>query len=346
MNEKCPNCEKFLEGNDFLKCSNCNIDIPKYIGTSLKKIKDDKELLLNNEKRISDDIAQKTWDKLVRVIWIWIVALSTLLSLVVGISLIGIYRKVVKDTNEQINTLISKQFEEPRIKQILTEVAKTKAEDILVNRIKPEIDNFKAEINRELGSVKELSGGLKTKYAADYDTFNLEVVKLKDRNRLTELADMAISNMDVAAFKKLEKTANDSTKPELIPAAVSEMNRVKAFFATMTSARGASITYKGPLGSELKDSDISTISLISDLRKNNNRVARIKIAELLANRKERNVPEALIEIMNNDTDLEVRKEALKSFDLITGHVSGDVFGFKVANDWWIENKAEIDKKLN
>jgi len=341
MNEKCPNCEKPLEGNNLQKCINCGIDIPKYIRTSLENLQRDKELLTNNEKRISNTISEMTWGKLKRRTW-KIIGVTSILAI---ISLWQLYNHAISFANKRIEDLITKQFDEPRIKQTLTEVANTKAEDILMKQIRPEIDNLKAEINKELGSVKELAEDLKTKYAADYSSFNLEVVKLKDRNRLTELADMAISNRDVVAYSELEKIANDSTKPELIPAAVSEIKRIKTFFATMTSVKGLFLIQKGPLGTELKDNDIPTTGLISYLRNNNNWLARVKAAELLANRKEKGVPEVLIEIMKNDTNLEVRKVALQSFESITGYVSNDVFDFEAANEWWLKNKTDIDKKL-
>ncbi|MFA5118775.1 MAG: HEAT repeat domain-containing protein [Candidatus Omnitrophota bacterium] len=344
MNEKCPNCGNPFEGNNLQKCLKCGIDILQYTREKLEEMENEKELLVNNERRIANNIFQKTWNKLIKVIWFWIGVIVVLWGFAVGLSLREIYKNVVNVTKNQIIELITKQFEEPRIRQTLTEVANTEAEDILANQVRPEIDSFKEGINKELDSVKRFSEDLKTKYTIDYNTFNLEVAKLKDRNRLIELGDMVIANRDVAAYKELERIAKDSVKPELMSAAVSEIKRVKVFFATMTSVKGASISYKGPLGSELKDNDMTRDRLIFNL-KNDNWLIRVKAAQLLQGKKEKSSAEALLESMNNDPDMEVRKEALESFDAITGHISNDVFGFEAANEWWTQNKFEVDKKL-
>lgn len=294
---------------------------------------------MRKKKELSSEeiIEKKIWKK----IWGFLGAIV----LITGVGLWQIYVKTQDLTSKAISDRISKQFEDSNIKKTLTDVANAKGEEILNKQIRPEIEQFKAEIKKEFDSVKKLAEDLKTKYLADYNTFKSEVVKLEERNELTELADKVIVNRDVAALEDLERVTKDSARAELTPAATSELKRAKTFFATMTSIKGISIERKGPLGSIMKDKELTTNMLIFDLKNNTNWRIRVKAAELLRDRNEKGVPDILVEVMNSDLDLEVRKTTLDTFEAITGFVSNDVFGFKAAREWWIKNKSEVDKKL-
>ena len=52
--------------------------------------------------------------------------------------------------------------------------------------------------------------------------------------------------------------------------------------------------------------------------------------------------------MENDPNLWVRKEALKSFESVTEFIARDVFQFEtgIPRKWYLENKEEVSNIIN
>ena len=50
---------------------------------------------------------------------------------------------------QNMEAMIAEQFKEPRIHQTVSEVAATKAQDLLIKQIQPEVDAFKVEIAKD-----------------------------------------------------------------------------------------------------------------------------------------------------------------------------------------------------
>ena len=59
------------------------------------------------------------------------------------------------------------------------------------------------------------------------------------------------------------------------------------------------------------------------------------------------MPEALLNAMESDPNLWVRKEALNSFEKVTEYEASDVFQFETGfpRSWYQLNKDKIQKKL-
>jgi hypothetical protein len=92
---------------------------------------------------------------------------------------------------------------------------------------------------------------------------------------------------------------------------------------------------------------MATTDLIGLFRLNMGQVwtYRARAAQLLAGRREAIVPPALLEAMNHDPNLWVRRAALESFQGLAGFQADDVFGFKQAEDWWTKNKDTYLKSV-
>jgi hypothetical protein len=296
------------------------------------------ETMSKKKELTSEEVIEKK-------IWNKIQSFLAFIVLITGFGLWQVYVKTQDLTSKIVADRISKQFEEPRIKQSLTEVANSKGEEILSKQVRPEIELLKSEIKNELDSVRRLSEELKTKYLTEYNTFKQEVVKLEERNTLTRLADKAIAYKDRKALEDLDNITKNSPNNELKMAASSEISRIKTDFATMTSIKGFQVVKKGRLGSVSKDNELSTNDLIVKLKKDPIWENRARSAEILATRKEKVVPGILLEVMKDEQNLEVAKTALMAFERITGYDSPDVFGFGYANEWWANNKLEVEKKL-
>ena len=129
-------------------------------------------------------------------------------------------------------------------------------------------------------------------------------------------------------------------------AASAQRFQVKLFYIAGTRVKGLHLQEKKTDGStaEIKDEDVPTQELIQ-LLVTNEKLTRSVAAYILRNRKEKGVPEALLKTAKFDQNLDVMKEALQSFDLITGYNNVDIFGYEYALKWWMENKVTVDPKL-
>jgi len=162
-----------------------------------------------------------------------------------------------------------------------------------------------------------------------------EIQKLKNRS----------TDGDYDAYNSLRNyQSEDSDLLERARAAVLE---VKLSYIGTTRIKGIEIHRTKEDGSRIEEDNFETHWLIEDLINNRNWIVRTKAANLLAKHKEINVPEVLLEAMENDPNLWVRKEALDSFETVTGFIASDVFQFETGEprEWYLKNKDEVIKKL-
>lgn len=222
-------------------------------------------------------------------------------------------------------------------------MAATTAKELIEGQIKPEREN----VLKQIYSFQSFLNKSREDFSNQYNTLKTEVAILEERNRLIGLADIAIADGKREAFEELENFVNNPTQSELVSAANAEILRVKAFYLIGTRIKGVHIYAPGPfnIGDKSVDEQISTKDLISALQNNPEWQIRAKAAELLGRRQEKGVLEALLQAMHRDQRLDVVKVALDSFESITGFSSNDVFGYEAAEEWWSNNKQEIDKKL-
>ena len=122
--------------------------------------------------------------------------------------------------------------------------------------------------------------------------------------------------------------------------------QVKEHFATMTRIKGITVKYTEPnTGKEFIEDKIPTEALLQGLKNAKPWQYRARIVDLIKNRKEKTVPEALLSTIKDDTKLEIRKKAMDSFESITGYTSKDIFNYEPAAKWWQQNKAQVESEL-
>lgn len=129
----------------------------------------------------------------------------TALAIITGVLGVGIWQ--IKERLEQkMESMIEEQFKEPRIRQTVTEVAATKAQDLLIKQIQPEVDAFKVEIGKKATE-------------ADKKLLDIQNSVVKASSSLSELETMsefmmtvlAARNDDRKAFDKLEEWSKDES---------------------------------------------------------------------------------------------------------------------------------------
>ncbi len=82
----------------------------------------------------------------------WVLIGFTILAGITGLSLWGIKQRVEKGMED----LVGKQFEEPRIQNVVSNVAETKAKALLIEQINPQVERFKAEVASQLAEMRSL----------------------------------------------------------------------------------------------------------------------------------------------------------------------------------------------
>ena len=165
-----------------------------------------------------------------------------------------------------------------------------------------------------------------------------ELVLLKERNRLTSLADDAIATAARGPYEQLWEAVKDPRMVNLVHGARAEILRVQQFYlsGSRLSKYEIPVAEVFPATPNLRDvqlSDDQLITLLSDpkLAWQN----RLRASWLLGQRKSEKAAEALVKAVKEDQNLDVVKEATFSFEQMTGY-RASLFEAKALEAWWKE----------
>lgn len=255
-----------------------------------------------------------------------------------------IYVRVRHESAAFIVTSITEKFAEQNIKDTLQSVASQEARTIVQNEVQPEAEKAK----RQIAVFENYLNQMEVKFDAEYKSLAEQVSKLEKRDKLMQLADDAINEGNRQAYEELGQIANDLTQgKDIRSAAYAEWWQVKRFYIGITRVKGKNLSRWQPDGTkvDVKNEDVGTQELIQALLTHKEWTVRVLAASILKNRKEKGVPEALLQAAHNDHNLDVVKEAIDSFESVAGYKGADVFGVEAAEVWWQTNKAGIETQL-
>jgi hypothetical protein len=142
------------------------------------------------------------------------------------------------------------------------------------------------------------------------------------------------------SLQGLEKMVKEVENEDIKSAAQSQIERIKEYWITVSKTKGAKLEHGG-----VKPSDLKTNVLINDLLQGGEWAVRALAAQHLGERKEKGVPEALLQSIDKDKHLQVVGDALRAFDKVTGYDCPDVFGRGIAQEWWNENSKKVNATL-
>lgn len=312
MVRECPNCHEQVSDSRLVVCPTCHNSLIK------KPNKNPVTLTPEEEKRI----LRRFW----RNVFKRVLLFAGIISLLTGVSLFGIYKKLTS----VVTNRIAAQFEEPRIKETLQNVAKTRAKDIINQHVDPELSKFRKDLSEKTKESERYLSKMKNEFDKNNKAISSELSKLQDRNKILDLGDDAIAGMSFRAYSELFKFLNN---PSLTDAAVSELLKVKLFYLTSTRTGSFKLAKSEPE------------QLIKNLSDSKNWKVRAVSARLLGSVRKRGVPNALLTCMENDQNLEVRRDAVIAFGQVTGFHSPDVFGWANCDAWWKDHSKEVNSKL-
>jgi hypothetical protein len=272
----------------------------------------------------------------VRSAYKWLISLVAIVA-IVGIS-VGIYftykssidfkKEAREEIDRQIETLrdqvalrVDKQFRQENIQKMVEEKARERIDNIADKLIEKQIAD---KISPQMKSADE------------------QIKKLKQRNEITQLGDKGIIEASRDSLEEIERISKQEESLDIMAAAKAEIYRIKSFWSHMSTVSGENLTKEGKT---IKVSELTTNDIIDTLLSNKNQKVRIIIIKEMHNRKEKGVPEALLECIKTDRNLEVVREAVQAFDIVTGFKNPDVFAYEPPQNWWKEHSAEVNARL-
>ena len=182
-----------------------------------------------------------------------------------------------------------------------------------------------------------------------------ELVLLKERNRLTALADEAIATGARGPYERLWDAMEDPRLVTLAHAARAEILRVQDCFLNGQRVKFYGIQqYQIPVAEIFPDASTLTATQLSDdqmirllLDQKQPWQTRVKAAWYLGQRRSTKVGEALVKAIKTDPALDVAAEATFSFEQITGY-HAKLFEVKSLEAWWqsynSETKPQVTRK--
>ena len=275
--------------------------------------------------------------------------------------------QVLEDATNQSKKIRKKAEATLSVAKEISAVAKEEANKVLsmarvelktaiteTDEIKKTFDEAAKDVaEKQKDSYKRISlaetkyNQLKSEYEVLKNNVSAELTILKERNQLTSLTDKAINEGDRDSLDKLDKIVSDESMSEDRKSmALAEILRIKSHYSSGTRLNDLHIKIEQPDGSVLENEDLPTDTLILGLLKSPSWVVRGGSACFLATRKEKGVPEALLQSIESEKKLDVLRESIKSFCKVTGLQSRDIFNSDYIPDWWEENKERVMSELS
>jgi hypothetical protein len=180
------------------------------------------------------------------------------------------------------------------------------------------------------------------------ELIDAQLLYLKERDRLNAYADKAIGSGDRPSWDQLLSVANGpQTEQRLRDAALAELYRVRAFY--LSGPRLADFTIPvdrlfpdNPPPSDEKLQPPQLAGLMLD-PKMDWRI-RSRAAFLMGRIRHPDAAKALLEVVKSDQNLDVVRDAMYAFSVLTGY-RGEVFDVAALVGWWAREEDRVLAEL-
>ncbi len=163
-------------------------------------------------------------------------------------------------------------------------------------------------------------------------------------NKIAELGRRCIDEGSRASYEELIAMAesSESADKETAQAASEALDKVKQFYRTMEAGSSANLDYHDKDGKTMRNEDIPTDDLIFVLNHGEWQL-RVLAARLLASRREAKVPDVLIGVIGADARLDVVRQAVISFEKLTGYETSNALPIESIQIWWSDHRQAFLK---
>ena len=145
MKRKCTVCNTVTTEDRLVACPEC--------GAYFLSGEPDRTLLTPQQEKY---IVAKIWKRHWKFLFGGFSVLTVISVALLAWALIGAYKSGTARLEKTLVDKVSKEFETAQIRAVVSNVAETKAEALLLEQIRPEVETFKTEVASQLSELKSL----------------------------------------------------------------------------------------------------------------------------------------------------------------------------------------------
>jgi hypothetical protein len=313
---------------------------------------------------LQNDIAEelsKNWRFKLQVIGISIISLFSAASVLFGILGWGFYG-FLKDQNEvlkknayqeiaqtkkAVEDEIKAQLQTKSVTEIINKSASEQAKLIINNALNPSISEFQSKFDKSSVDLNDKISQTSKAAEESLHKFDVQLKLLTTRNEITALADRAISDGDIEAYRKLNKLASSSDSSISSPA-TTELFAVFDAYSIFSPSRIKNIKYDAKLFNpqKTKQEDLSLEDIMPQWEHLKQPLGRAKLAQLMSAKVRRgsySTAKFLAEAIKAETHLEVLRYLGVAFQRVTGHKEGGGLDQRELLEWWERNETNFKK---
>ncbi len=261
----------------------------------------------------------------------------------------------IGDAKKALEAEIAEQFKKENVQKTMEAAAGKEAAALLRKSVEPSIkafqqtlDTSRDDLEKRFKQFNDVVTKNEKKSASNVESLRTELARLQRRNNLTALADKAITEGDVEAYRQLE-TLMTTSKSEEMNAVASELFRVfqaYSVFSGVSRTGNVHLIVSDIDPTKSKEEELEIENLLPLLRLDDP-LARVKVAELISKKAKRGsykTAEAIAEGVKHETHLEAFKALDLAFQAATGRAAGGKLDKRELLSWWEENKERLKKE--
>jgi mannose/fructose/N-acetylgalactosamine-specific phosphotransferase system component IIB len=257
---------------------------------------------------------------------------------------------------KNLEALVADQFKNENVQKTVERAAAAEASRLLAKSVEPSIKSFQSKIDDVAARVDRRSQEVVSvventkKAASDIESLQGELKRLKDRNDLTALADVAISEGDVEAYRKLERMTTSLENDEAKNAALAELFRVYqaySIFSGVSRTARIQLNVLAINSHKSKEEELDVDELLPLLNEADP-LARAKVGQLISKKgpklKSFKTSEAVYNALKKETHLEAYKVLGGLLAQVTGQEAGGKLDKREIIEWYEKNRDRLRKE--
>jgi hypothetical protein len=307
MEKKCVKCGLLVSDGRLVLCPDCKGGLIEFGNTEPIQLTENQmtELISKAKK----GAAKELWG------WFWkgFAAIAVLSFIYSGFTLDKLYRKAIDIVQGQINERISEEFETPRIRNTISDIASLQSKDLMAKKISPIVNDFKDETNKQLSEINKITDFSMLLFAAQNG----------DRNAFDSMINLSRADNKFSKFSIM--AAQDITD-------------------TMYSTISLDIKFNWE-GRNINPDDLSIDEFSTIYNDVHYRLRPFLLSELWKSNKftKKEKLEFLYSVIKTDSSLKALKKACQLMDK-EAELNKNILAYKLYLKWWEDNKSSYESE--
>lgn len=229
------------------------------------------------------------------------------------------------------------------LKKETARAIKNNAPKIVERESKAVVAAMQSEVDKRLKLFDAYLEGNKQRNRESFESFEREIARLREHNRIRVLENEAIEDSSRAAYESLMALGKDTRYEEYSQAAKAALSRIHVFYRNLDRRLNERL-FPETAEPDMKalEQAPSSEKIIFYLTHDPDWRVRARAAEMLGGWKGPDVAPILLKSAKNDPSLDVTVKALAAFAAVTGYdKKGNLFDVAAAEAWWDSNGRSI-----